>query len=144
MGGLEPPTHNNPKTMKKLFFFTFSFVVCTFGFLLNAQEQVPPWEVTCGTEIVIIATPKSGYRFLQWSDGDITNPRSIIVDSDLTLSAVFVAELPTDIPPNPIEDNETTKKVLINDHIYIIHGNKIYSITGILVNKQQNDSKNFK
>jgi hypothetical protein len=122
--------------MKKLFFFTFNFVVCTFGFLLNAQEQAPPWEVVCGTEIVITATPKSGYSFLQWSDGDTTNPRSIIVDSDLRLSAVFVADKPTNTPLTTIEEKETIQKVLINDHIYIILGNKTYSITGVLVNEQ--------
>ena len=123
-------------TMKKLFFFIFSFVVCILGFPLNAQEQHPPWEVACGTEILITATAKSGYRFVQWSDGDATNPRSIIVDSNLTLSAIFVAEKPTNTSLTPIDEKENVQKILINNHIYIIRGGKTYTITGVLVNEQ--------
>ena len=123
-------------TMKKLFFFIFSFVVCILGFPLNAQEQHPPWEVACGTEILITATPKSGYRFVQWSDGDATNPRSIIVDSNLILSAIFVAEKPTNTSLTPIDEKENVQKILINNHIYIIRGDKTYTITGVLVNEQ--------
>ena len=123
-------------TMKKLFFFIFSFVVCIWGFPLNAQEQPPPWEVACGTEIMITATPKSGYRFLQWSDGDTTNPRSVVADSDLKLFAVFIPEEPTNTPLIPLEEKEIIQKVLIDDHIYIIYGDKIYSIMGILVNEK--------
>ncbi len=122
--------------MKKLFFFIFSFVVCIWGFPLNAQNQPPPWEVACGTEILITATAKSGYRFVQWSDGDVTNPRSIVADSDLTLYAVFVAEEPTNTPLIPLEEKETVQKVMINDHIYIIYGDKTYSIMGVLVNEK--------
>ncbi len=122
--------------MKKLFFFIFSFVVCILGFPLNAQEQHPPWEVACGTEILITATAKSGYRFVQWSDGDVTNPRSIVADSDLTLYAVFVAEEPTNTPLIPLEEKEAVQKILINNHIYIIRGDKTYTITGVLVNEQ--------
>ena len=122
--------------MKKLFFFIFSFVVCILGFPLNAQEQHPPWEVECGTEIMITATPKSGYRFLQWSDGDTTNPRSVVADSDLKLFAVFIPEEPTNTPLIPLEEKEIIQKVLIDDHIYIIYGDMIYSIMGILVNEK--------
>ena len=128
-----PQTEN---TMRKLFFFVFSFVVCIWGFPLNAQEQHPPWEVACGTEILITATPKLGFRFLQWSDGETTNPRSIIADSNLTLSAIFIAETPTNTPLTPNEEKETIRKVLINDHIYIIYGDKTYSIMGVLVNEK--------
>lgn len=121
--------------MKKIFFFIFSFVASIWSFPITAQKQHPPWEVACGTEIVITATPKSGYRFVQWSDGDTTNPRSIFVDSDTTLSAFFVPEL-SNTPLTLIEEEETIKKVLINNHIYIIRGSKIYSIAGELINEQ--------
>ncbi len=42
-----------------------------------------------GTELTITATPSEGYHFEQWSDGDINNPRTIIVESDITLAAEF-------------------------------------------------------
>jgi hypothetical protein len=110
--------------------------VCIWGFPLNAQNQPPSWEVACGTVIMITATPKAGYRFLQRSDGDTTNPRNIVTDSDLTLSAVFVTEEPTNTPLILLEEKENIRKVLINDHIYIIYGDKTYSIMGVLVNEK--------
>ena len=43
-----------------------------------------------GTELTITATPSEGYHFEQWSDGNTDNPRTIMVDSDVTLAAKFV------------------------------------------------------
>ncbi len=42
-----------------------------------------------GTELTLTATPNDGYVFTQWSDGNTTNPRTITVTQDSTLSAVF-------------------------------------------------------
>ena len=42
-----------------------------------------------GKEIQIKATANDGYHFLNWSDGNTENPRTITVDKDLTLTAVF-------------------------------------------------------
>ena len=41
------------------------------------------------TELVITATPAEGHHFTQWSDGNTDNPRTIVVDGDLTLEAEF-------------------------------------------------------
>ena len=46
---------------------------------------------TCGT--VISATPNDGYRFVRWSDGDTENPRSLILSSNLTLTAEFAKKI---------------------------------------------------
>ena len=46
-------------------------------------------EFTEGTEIQIMATANSGYHFENWSDGDATNPRTITVDKNIALIAVF-------------------------------------------------------
>ena len=40
---------------------------------------------------VITATPATGYRFLQWSDGNTDNPRIVVVTSDITYTAGFKA-----------------------------------------------------
>lgn len=46
---------------------------------------------TEGTIVTLTATPKEGYIFLGWSDGDKTNPRSVTVGtSDVTYTALFV------------------------------------------------------
>jgi len=42
-----------------------------------------------GTELTLTATPNEGYHFEKWSDGLTENPRTIIVNEDLTLSAEF-------------------------------------------------------
>ena len=57
------------------------------------------------------ATPWTMYRFLQWSDGDINNPRQIVVTQDTLFTAIFVShdgidhpdgtELPVQLLPNP-------------------------------------------
>lgn len=40
-------------------------------------------------EITISATPNTGYVFVEWSDDVTTNPRTIVVNEDITLSAIF-------------------------------------------------------
>ena len=42
-----------------------------------------------GTDVEIAAVPIEGNRFLQWSDGSEANPRTVTVDGDLTLTALF-------------------------------------------------------
>lgn len=48
------------------------------------------------------ATPNYGYHFTQWSDGDTTNPRTIVLTQDTTFTALFernsysIAALTTD------------------------------------------------
>lgn len=42
-----------------------------------------------GTELTVVATPSEGYHFERWSDGDTNNPRSFVVEDDITLTAEF-------------------------------------------------------
>ncbi len=43
-----------------------------------------------GTEATITATPNNGYiEFVQWSDGNTENPRTVTVTSDVTYTATF-------------------------------------------------------
>ncbi len=42
-----------------------------------------------GTEVIIVAIPNEGYRFVRWSDNDVSISRSIIVTEDVDLSAEF-------------------------------------------------------
>jgi hypothetical protein len=69
---------------------------------------------TCTNDTAIIkATPNTGYRFLQWNDGNRENPRTVIVTQDITYTATFDVETGiTDIEasaltiyPNPATDN---------------------------------------
>ncbi|MBR3946642.1 MAG: leucine-rich repeat domain-containing protein, partial [Bacteroidales bacterium] len=44
-----------------------------------------------GEEVVLIALPNAGYRFLSWNDDNTDNPRTIVVDGDSTFIASFRA-----------------------------------------------------
>ena len=44
------------------------------------------------TSVIITAVPSPGYAFSQWSDGNTDNPRTIIVNEDITLQAVFTEQ----------------------------------------------------
>ena len=42
-----------------------------------------------GTQVVITATPASGYTFSRWSDGSTANPRTLTIDKNYSLTAEF-------------------------------------------------------
>ena len=42
-----------------------------------------------GAQATLTAIPHEGYRFVVWSDGNTDNPRIMIVDRNISLSAVF-------------------------------------------------------
>ena len=44
---------------------------------------------TYGTSANITATPADCYHFVKWSDGDTNATRTIVVTSDVTLTAIF-------------------------------------------------------
>ncbi len=39
--------------------------------------------------VLVIATPSVGYHFAGWNDGVLTNPRTVLIQSDTTLSSLF-------------------------------------------------------
>lgn len=43
-----------------------------------------------GTTTTLTATPKEGYHFASWSDGNTENPRTITIDHNISLSANFM------------------------------------------------------
>ena len=45
-----------------------------------------------GSEIRITATPEQDYFFSKWSDGELLNPRTLVVSSDTTVTALFEKE----------------------------------------------------
>lgn len=59
-----------------------------------------------GSVQTITATPNSGYRFVQWQDGNTSASRQITVTGNATYTAVFVPDIPSitsvSITPNPV------------------------------------------
>ena len=41
------------------------------------------------TEVLVTATPNANYYFASWSDGNVENPRAVVVTSDTTVTANF-------------------------------------------------------
>ena len=46
-------------------------------------------EPTYGSAITLTATPNECYHFVRWSDGNTDNPRSVVVEGDISLKAIF-------------------------------------------------------
>jgi hypothetical protein len=58
---------------------------------------------TCSNPTAIItATANSGYRFLQWNDGNTDNPRTVNVTGNVTYTASFTSL--TDIEENSVSE----------------------------------------
>ena len=56
----------------------------------EAQELSAVYEAE--TAVVLTATPNTGYQFVRWSDGNISNPRDLTVDATTTLKAEFAVK----------------------------------------------------
>ncbi len=52
---------------------------------------------------IIKATPNSGYVFLNWSDGNTNNPRTIVLNRDTTFTAYFIPQYRVEV----LSDNDT-------------------------------------
>ena len=85
----------------------------TARYTLTVQPNNADWGIVTGggnyadgTSVTIEAAPNTGYYFIKWSDGAVSNPRTITVNRNMTLYALFSSN-PND--PNPYNpgDNPT-------------------------------------
>ena len=83
-----------------------------------------------GTELTITAEPAEGYEFVEWSDGNIANPRYITVENgkNVSITAVF-CEKGQGIEDIRVEGDQP-QKILHEGHVYIFRGGKIYTVQG--------------
>ncbi len=89
-------------------------------------------EATCTDNTAVIeATANEGYRFVQWSDGNTDNPRTLIVDEDLTLTAQFVSL--TAINNTSADNAIAPRKLFRNGQVLILRNDKTYTLTGVKV-----------
>ena len=94
---------------------------------LDIDGETPGIQVYDKTFILIIPIPDENSIFVRWWDGDISDPREYMVDSDITISAIFVnmqeindllnvedgalkfatyGEYPFEITNNPVDESE--------------------------------------
>ena len=73
--------------------------------------------VPSGTVLTIEGTGNTGYDFEEWSDGNITNPRTITVTGDLTLTASFesAAPLPNYFYVEDVSGSDNTLSITKSD-----------------------------
>ena len=95
-----------------------------------------------GTSITVTAEPNTGYEFEKWSDNNTQNPRTIVVNSDLDLTANFVlegsnqlftsntTELDFSLGNLSVEDKVTGINGAINGTISVIQGEYQHLIVG--------------
>ena len=84
------------------------------------------------TELQAIAVPNDGYDFDQWDDGSTENPRTITLLQDMTLVAWFnkTTDVATDLDPVPCNPSPVTRKIILDDQLFIVRGTETYTITG--------------
>jgi len=78
------------------------FTSCTKNWTLTVLSNNDEWGTVTGggsyldgATATLTATPKAGYQFVQWSDGNKTNPREVLVNENLTYTAIFEAAGPS-------------------------------------------------
>ena len=91
-----------------------------------------------GTSVTVTANPDTGYEFEKWSDNNKDNPRTIVVKSDLDLTANFVLEVSNQLFTTntteldfslgnlSVEDKVTGLNGALNGTISVIKGDGIY------------------
>lgn len=88
--------------MKRLISILLAFV---WAVGLHA-ETTDTLNLTCGEEVLVTASPKPGYHFVQWSDGVTDNPRTIEVRSDWHVEAIFAPDcIDPEVPVQALYDN---------------------------------------
>lgn len=110
--------------MKRNILLAFSFL----GLWATAKAEPINQEVNCGATVQLSATPKQGYEFDQWSDGNKENPRTVEVTEAKEFTAQFKTSTATGI--GEAQQAPEVKKVIINDKLYIILGDQMYDTTG--------------
>ena len=84
-------------------------------------------EYAQGIKVKITAVPNEGYVFVMWNDGNTDNPRTVTA-ADKTYIAVFEQQ------PQAIDQTQAAQsdnhKVIHNGQIYILRGDKTYTVTG--------------
>ena len=107
---------------------TFSSVVNVYTISVSAVngQVIGGGEYQYGATIDLTAIPNEGYVFDQWSDGVKDNPRTITVTGDAEYTALFTS---TEGFEN-IYTSEPVQKVIIDQKVYILRGEKVYTLQG--------------
>ncbi len=94
---------DNPRTVRVLTNATYTAIFAPQTFTIKATPNNPDMGTVYGagtynfgTHATLLARPFPGYAFRQWSDGSTELERTILVDRNLTLQAIFYNALGID------------------------------------------------
>ncbi len=82
-----------------------------------------------GTEVSIEAVPATGYRFVEWSDGNTDNPRTVVLTEDMTITALF-ERLPDALGETQSDNLHNARKYILNGILYIERNGNTYTVQG--------------
>ena len=76
-----------------------TFAINTYTLTINVNETMGSVEIdeeaeeyAYGTIVTLTATPEEHYHFVQWSDDNTNNPRTLTITENTELTAVFAAD----------------------------------------------------
>lgn len=110
----------------KLYFGRYN----AFGELTEVEATESEYTFQEGTQFILIAKADEGWAFVQWSDGVTKEKRNVTVTSDLTLKAVFTDDPDGMHSPTGTASGEESVKIVRNGKIYILRGDKIFTVDG--------------
>lgn len=76
-------------------------------------------------QIKLTATADDGYKFEKWADGETANPRIITVTKDITITAQFVADV-----PSALDQVELGTIEVRDGRVYCVSDFRIYDTLG--------------
>jgi hypothetical protein len=88
---------NNPRTVTVTsnVWFTAEFEIITYYVTVSSNNQsmgivTGEGDYAYNSNATVSASANTGYRFVQWNDGNTDNPRTVTVTSDISFTATFV------------------------------------------------------
>lgn len=124
-----------------------------FTYTITATPNNTAWGTVSYTSLdcsnlttTMTAIPKTGYMFVQWTDGNTENPRLVTVNQDTTFKADFALDDAIEETENfkhlSVFPNPTTNQFTIDYGQNVINEVRVYDIVGKeLLHVTINDSK---
>jgi hypothetical protein len=121
--------------------FTAEFAIKYYHVTLSANDPtmgtiIGEGDYAANTIATIEATSNSGYRFVQWDDGNMDNPRMVTVTSDTAFTVMFdIINAITDIDASSIHiyPNPASTQLYVKLSTQETNDYTIYDITGQII-----------
>lgn len=99
-------------------------------YVVDVTSQNPEQGYATAAKYVRLeASPANGCTFVRWSDGNTDNPRYMELNADIELQAIFEG-VPSNVESASSATQASVRKIIVNDQILVIRGNKTYTLQG--------------